>query len=228
MALLLAISRKVPQSIERTRAGDFLLKGLRGFDLKGKTIGIIGVGHIGSHVVKMARAFDMNVLGYNRTADQKLAKRLGFTYTSLDVLLKKSDILSLHLPLTEKTYHFLNQKAFAKMKKGVIIINTARGGLIDTYALVRALDTGVVAAAGLDVLEGECHIKEERQLISPVFAQKCDLKTILADHILLRRKNVFITPHNAFNSQEALARIIDTSVENIVAYLRGKKKNVVS
>ncbi len=226
-ALLFALAKKIPESVARTRAGDFTLKGLRGFDLKGKILGIVGVGHIGSHVARMAKGFEMKLLGYCRHKDVKLAKETGLQYVSLNTLLKRADIITLHLPLNEFTEHTLNKAAFKKMKKGVVIINTARGPLIDTHALLKALDDGTVAAAGLDVLEEECHIKEERQLLSPAFKQVCDLKTVLEDHMLLQHKNAIITPHNAFNTKEALIRIMDTSVDNVKAFLKNKKKNRV-
>ena len=226
-ALLFALAKKITESVARTRTGDFSLKGLRGFDLKGKTLGIVGVGHIGSHVARMAKGFEMKLLGTCRTKDPQVAKETGLKYVPLNTLLKHSDIISLHLPLNEQTKYTLNKDAFKKMKKGVILINTARGPLIDTCALLKALDNGTVAAAGLDVLEGECNIKEERQLLSPQFKQICDLKTVLEDHMLLQHKNVIITPHNAFNTKEALMRIMDTSVENLNAFLKGRKKNRV-
>lgn len=227
MALLLALAKKIPESVARTRAGDFGLKGLRGFDLKGKTLGIVGVGHIGSHVARMAKGFEMKLLGYCRAKDPKLVKETGLRYVPLNTLLRKSDIISLHLPLNEQTQHIINKSAFQKMKKGVILINTARGPLIDTNALLQALSNGTVAAAGLDVLEGECHIKEERQLLSPQFKQVCDIQTVLADHLLAHRGDVIITPHNAFNSTEALLRIMHTTLDNIKGYLKKKPKNVV-
>jgi D-lactate dehydrogenase len=227
MALILALAKKLIPSVERTRRGDFTLDGLRTFDLEKKTLGIVGLGRIGSHTAKMARSFGMKVIAYSPNADAALAKRLRCRLVGLDELLAKSDIISLHAPLTPETKHMIGAEAIAKMKDGAILVNTARGGLVDAKALVAALDSGKIAAAGLDVLEEECNIKEERQILSPAFASECDLKAVLANHILLNKPNVIVTPHNAFNSNEALRRILDTTIENIKAFEAGKPINVV-
>jgi D-lactate dehydrogenase len=224
-ALVLALSRKIFQSYERTEKGDFTTTGLRGFDLKGKTLGVVGCGHIGQHVVSYARAFEMDVVVFDARPDQALAERLGFTYVSLDALLKESDVITLHAPYNEKTHHLLNAENMQLIKRGAVLVNTARGGLVDTIALVQALEQGVLSGAGLDVLEEECEIKEESELLSPEFHKKCDLKTLVANHVLLKRNDVIITPHNAFNSQEALQRILDTTIGNIEAFLGGKTAN---
>lgn len=228
MALLLSLSRKLVPSIERARRGDFRLDDLRGFDLKGKTIGIIGTGHIGTNVIRYAVAFDMKVIAYDPRQNNEFSQRLGFSYVTLDELLRQANIISLHVPLLPATMHLLNDAAFVKMKRGVIILNTSRGGIIDTKALVRALKAGIVAGAGIDVLEEECEIREERELLTDAFKQQCDLETVLANHILLNRENVIVTPHNAFNSQEALERILETTIDNVKAFLAGTPQNVVS
>jgi D-lactate dehydrogenase len=227
MALILALSKKILPSVERTRRGDFTLEGLRTSDLQGKKLGIVGLGRIGSHVAKMARSFGMKVLAFGPHSDPAAAKKLRCKLVGLDELLEKSDIVSLHAPLTPQTHHMINVETIAKMKDGAVIINTARGGLVDAKALVAALDSGKISAAGLDVLEEECNIKEEAQLLSPDFAGECDLKTVLANHILLNRPNVIITPHNAFNSTEALQRIVDATIGNIKAHVGGKPENLV-
>ncbi|MFI5205694.1 MAG: hydroxyacid dehydrogenase, partial [Candidatus Paceibacterales bacterium] len=220
-ALILTLSRKVTDSIERTRRGDFSLDGLRGFDLKGKTIGIVGMGHIGQHVARMANGFEMNVLGFDMYPDKKLAKNLNFTYAAFDELLEKSDIISFHVPYNKNTHHLINVGNINLIKKGAYIINTSRGGVIETDALVQALTQGIIAGAGLDVLEEENFIKEESDLLSKEFHKQHDLKTIMQDHILLDQKNVIITPHNAFNSNEAMNRIAETTVENIEGFVKG-------
>lgn len=226
IALMLALAKKIVISAERTRMGNFSLEGLRTFDICNKTLGIIGFGKIGSAVAKIAKAFGMEVLVYDRKGAIKLAQSLAYKCVSFDQLLKKSDIISLHAPLTEKTKHMISKKALAKMKKGAMIINTARGGLIDTQALVQALISGHIAGAGLDVLESEIAIKEEVQLLSSHITP-AELRTLIANQILCNRPDVIITPHNAFNSQEALQRIIDTTVANIKSYLRGHPVNIV-
>lgn len=227
VALMLALVKKIPQSMERTRRGEFTTNGLRAFDLEKKTLGIVGLGKIGQHVAKMARSFGMKVVAASPHLTEEEAKRHKCKLVTLDELLAKSDIISLHAPQTKETRHMINAESIAKMKKGVILINTARGGLVDARALLSALDLGQVAAAGLDVLEEECNVKEERQVLSPEFAGECDLKAVLANHILLNKPNVIITPHNAFNSSEALQRILDTTRENVEAYIAGKTENMV-
>ncbi len=226
-ALILDLSRKIYQSIERTKKGDFSLDGLKGFDLKGKTIGIVGMGHIGQHVARIAQGFEMNVLGYDVNQDKKLAKKLEFTYVTLEDLLKNSDIITLHVPYNEHTNHLINSSNIHLIKKGAYLINTARGGVIETSALVEALGKGIIAGAGLDVLEEECYIKEEKELLSKDFPKKCDLKIMMENHVLIRQENVIVTPHNAFNSKEALERILATTVENIGAFVKGKPINLV-
>jgi D-lactate dehydrogenase len=232
-ALILALSRKVFQSIERTKKGSFEYDGLTGFDLKGKTIGLIGTGHISAHVARIAYGFEMNIVGYDMNKNDSLTEKFGLKYVELNFLLKNSDIISLHLPLNDKTKHLIDKKAISLMKPSAIIINTARGGLIDTDALVKALQSGKIAGAGLDVLEGETLIKEEKQLLSSEFNQLSKLndvqsmQTLLENHTLFRLDNVIVTPHNAFNSIEALQRIIDSSIQNIKNFDKGIPTNVV-
>ncbi len=225
-ALILALSRHLIKSVERTQRGNFSLDGLRGFDLKGKTIGVIGTGHIGQHVLRIAKGFEMKMLAYDVRKDAKAAKNLSFRYVSLDTLLKNSDIVTLHCPYNPHTHHLINSANINKMKKGSYLINTARGGLVETEALLRAIQTGRLAGAGIDVLEEEAAIKEEKQLLSRNFS--VNLRTALENHILLDQENVIITPHNAFNSEEALRRILETTIENISSYFRKKPVNVVN
>ncbi len=230
-ALLLALSRKLIESVERTRRGNFELEGLRGFDLKGKTLGVVGCGNIGRHVVRIARGFEMKVLVFDVKPDTSFAKLHGFKYVPLNTLLAESDIVTLHVPLNSHTFHLLNARNMKLLKKGAILINTARGGLIETNALVQALKKKQLAGAALDVLEEECEIKEERQLLSSHFKQhtanKCDIQVALENHILLAQDNVIITPHNAFNSNEALMRILETDLANIRGFLKKGKINRV-
>ena len=226
-ALILDLTRKIHKAYERTIRGNFSLDGLRGTDLQGKTIGIVGVGSIGKHVVRIAKGFEMKVIAFDKFKNLKLAKKLGFKYVSFDYLLKNSDIITLHVPYNKSTHHLINKKAISKMKKGTIIINTARGGIIETSALLEGLQYGKIAGAGLDVLEEECFIKEEKQILSKHFLKECDLKTVLQNHILLKQENVIITPHNAFNSWEALHRILATTILNINSFLKKKPVNII-
>ena len=156
-----------------------------------------------------------------------MAQRLGFRYAPLDYLMKNSDIVSIHVPLNKSTYHIINKKNIKKIKKGAVIINTARGGVIETDALVRAIYQGHLGGAGLDVLEEEDLIKEEVQLLYKKFLKR-KLEISLKNRILLKLDNVIITPHNAFNSREALHRILDTTLENIKEFIKNKPINRVS
>ncbi len=226
-ALILALSRNIHKAYVRTIRGDFSLTGLQGFDLKGKTIGVVGAGRIGMHVIKMAKGFGMEVLAYDMRQDPFLSEVLGFRYVPLEELLRQSDIVSLHLPYSTSTHHVINRRMFQRMKRGALFINTARGGLVDTNALVWALDQGLVGGAGLDVLEGEELVKEERQLLEQDFPKE-RLITALKNNILLHRENVVITPHIAFDSREALQRILDTTLSNITAFLSGSPRNMVT
>ncbi|MEK6949085.1 MAG: hydroxyacid dehydrogenase [Nanoarchaeota archaeon] len=221
-ALILNLTRKIHKAWERTRRLDFSQEGLIGIDLSGKTLGVVGVGNIGRHIIRIAKGFEMNVIAFDVFKNKKLEKKLGFKYVAFKHLLKNSDIITLHCPYNKKTHHLINKNNIKKIKKGSLLINTARGDLIETDALVKALDNRVLSGAGLDVLEGECFIKEDVQVMSKHFPKKCDMKIILENHILAKKDNVIVTPHNAFNSKEALQRILDATVENIRGFLIGK------
>jgi len=224
--LILALSRKVHEAFVRVRAGNFSLDGLRGFDLKDKTIGVVGAGRIGLHVIRIARGFGMKVLAYDVKRDSFWAEVLGFEYAGMDDLLGRSDIITLHAPYSRHTHHLINRDNIHKIKRGAILINTARGGLVNTDALLKALDDGILAGAGLDVLEGEEAIYEESALLGDATNSE-KLRTAIQNHVILKKPNVVFTPHNAFNSQEALERILDTTAENIGAFVAGAAKNVV-
>lgn len=228
-ALILDLSRNLHRAYLRTASGNFSLEGLQGFDLKGKTIGVVGAGSIGLHVIRIARAFGMRVLAYDVRPNALLAEVLDFRYVPLDELLRESDIVTLHTPALPSTYHLINRERLSTMKRGALLINTARGALVDTEALLWALDAGILGGAGLDVLEGEELISEEGALIArgDRAATEDQLRTILRNNLLLRRPDVVITPHIAFDSREALERILDTSVANIAAFVAGKPQNVV-
>jgi D-lactate dehydrogenase len=226
-ALLLAVSHRLPEAVERARSGRFSPEGLEGFDLQGKTMGVVGTGNIGHNVIRIANGFGMRVIATDLKPDEGLAAALGFRYASFDELLSASDVITLHLPASAGTRHLVSASAFARMKDGVVIINTARGELIDTPALIEALVSGKVAGAGLDVLPDEPLIREEAELISSIRSGERDLRNLVADHVLLRMRNVIVTPHSAFNTREALARIVETTIANIEAFASGKPQNVV-
>jgi len=227
-ALLLAISHRLREAMERARSGRFTPQGLEGFDLQGKTIGVIGTGNIGRHVIRIARGFGMEVVAFDIKPDEALAAEFGVRYGTMDELLATSDVITLHVPALPQTEHLLDANAFAHMKKGVVIINTARGSVVDSRALIEALRSGKVAAAGLDVLPDEPLIREEAELISSIYENRHDIRELVADHILLTMPNVIVTPHSAFNTREAIQRITATTVANIVSFLDGRPVNLVS
>ncbi len=218
--LIIALSRKIYSAIRKVEEGSFSHSGLRGFDLKGKKLGIIGTGSIGKKVIKIAKGFEMDVIAYDPFPDRDAEKELGFMYVTIDDLLKKSDIISLHCPLTDNNHHLLSNEEFEEMSE-TVLVNTARGELVDTEALLTALEEDWVKAAGLDVLEEECYIEDDVEYLSNL--EECSTETVLKGHMLLDREDVLITPHNAFNSVEALERITEQTLENIE-----ERKNVVS
>ena len=212
-ALILSLSRKITESWDDFREGDFEVEDLRGFDLKNKTLGIIGVGRIGKRVVKMAKSFEMNVIAYDIFKDNKLSRELKFKYVNFDYLLINSDVISLHCPLTKKNEYMINSKTIEKMKRKPLFINTARGKLVDTCALVRAVRDKKIRGVGLDVLENEEEIKEEPEVLFKKTMHRSKAAELEAD--LLKLKNVILTPHNAFNSEESLYRLMDETINNL-------------
>lgn len=227
-ALLLALSRRIIDADERVREGTFSPAGLRGFDLSGKTIGIIGTGHIGAHMIRMAQGFGMNVVGFDAFPNADLSHALNFSYASLSELLAASDIITLHVPYNEHTHHLINKENVAGIKKGAYLINTARGAVVETNALVEALRSGILAGAGLDVLEEEGDLADATALLSSPHPREEALKTALENHYLIDHPRVIVTPHLAFNTAEAVARILDTTIGNIRKFSEGSPTNVVS
>jgi D-lactate dehydrogenase len=227
-ALLLAISHKIVEAANRTRAGNFSLKDLQGFDLQGKILGVIGTGAIGRQVIEVALGFQMKVVAFDLRPDQEWAARAGFRYMSMDDLLSTADIITLHVPSSAKTRDLITGEQFARMKKGLILINTSRGDVVNIEALLETLTNGTVAAAGLDVLPEEPAIREETELLHSIFTRKYNLEMLLADHVLTRLPNVIITPHSAFDTREAVERLLETTKQNIQAFLAGMPQNVVA
>ncbi len=227
--LLLALTRKIPQAVAQLRAGNTAHDALQGVDLMGKTLGLVGAGRIGCHMAQIARGFGMRVIAFDAQPDQQRAQSYHFTYQSLDDVLAQADVLSLHVPAAPDTRHLLNAAALAKMKPTALVINTARGEVIDTLALIQALTTGRLAGAALDVVEGE--------QIASLDAELHQLRAQAADHLVLEHNlelttlqklpNVILTNHNAFNTIEAQARINRTTIDNIAAYLNGNLVNEV-
>lgn len=224
--LVLSLSRKIYKAYVRTTRLDFSLEGLRGFDLKDKTTGVVGAGRIGLHVVRIAKGFGMNVLVYDIHHEPLLAEVLGFTYVPFEELLQRSDVITLHVPLTKETHHMINRDNIGLIKRGALLINTARGSVVETEALIAALDQGIISGAGLDVFEGEESVKEETALLVQRLPGE-KMREILLGYALLHRENVVITPHIAFYSEEALLRIMQTTQENILSFLEGTEINVL-
>ena len=224
--LILSLTRRVHKAYEQTTRGRFNIRGLRGIDLRDRTIGVIGTGSIGTHVIRIALGFQMRVLAFDVSPVHHMADALGFRYVDMDTLLEESDIVTLHAPYNDKTHHMIDEEAIKKMKHGSILINTARGALVDTDALVSGLKSGTPGGAGLDVLENEKAIMEEGEILSRHYDDEA-LMTLVQNNILLRMKNVIITPHIAFNSSEALDKILNTTIENIRGFRGGRPQNMV-
>ncbi len=227
-ALLLSLSRKIPEAHEQIReTGSFVQGHLRGFDLKGKTVGVIGTGRIGCNFIKMAKGFNMEVVAYDPFPKQGIDQELGFRYVGFEELLSLSDVISLHAPLADNTRHMINDASIYHIKRGAVLINTARGGLVQTSSLVRALEEGIISAAGLDVLEEEGDMGDEMQLLNNPHPKMEELKNVLANNYLINHPRVIVTPHIAFNTDEAVRRILDTTIDNIKSFTQGEVKNRV-
>lgn len=241
---MLALARRLRELMNLPKKGRFSYEKTRSFELHGKTLGIIGMGKVGQRVAKLAGAFDMQVLACDIDRREDLSTTLKFEWASLDDLLARSDVVTLHAPLTSATYHIINEKTFAQMKRGVLIVNTARGSLIDTAALRTALETGQVGGAGLDVLQDERVLRRSapeiittqilKHLRSDDLAHEAhdadrirELEELVGSENLLSRSNVVFTPHVAFNTHEAVERLRAVTANNIRAYIAGTPQNVV-
>ncbi|MDD2994870.1 MAG: 2-hydroxyacid dehydrogenase [Paludibacter sp.] len=215
LALMLTLNRKTHRAYNRTREGNFALSGLMGFDMYGKTAGIIGTGKIAKILIKTLRSMGMEILAYDLFPDNDFAAREGIKYVSLDELYANSDIISLHCPLTKETEYIINDEAIAKMKNGVMMINTGRGKLIDTQALIKGLKSKKIGSAGLDVYEEESeYFFEDRS------------NRVMDDDVLARLlsfNNVVVTSHQAFFTQEALENIAETTLKNIQDFIEGRE-----
>lgn len=213
MALILCLNRKIHRAYNRVRDGNFTLNGLLGFDLHGKTAGVIGTGKIGRCLIAILKGFGMKVLAFDSFPDEAFAKEQGITYVDLATLCRDSDIISLHCPLMPQTRHLVNEKLITGMKEGVFLINTSRGELIDTHALIEGLKSGKVGAAGLDVYE------EENEYFFEDFSSSLISDDMLAR--LLSFPNVLITGHQGFFTQEAMHNIAQTTLMNIKDFFDG-------
>lgn len=204
LCLMLNLLRNIPQVEQRCRQGQ-TKEGLLGCELRGKTVGIVGAGAIGCRTAELCRAFGCKILGYKRHIKGNEPDFIEFT--SLDELLHRSDIVSLHCPINEDSKHLINKDSIAKMKKGAYLINTARGPVVDSQALADALNNGYLAGAGIDVFETE----------PPLYVA----------HPLLHSKNTIVTPHIAFASEESMAARAQIVFDNILSFLNGEQKNII-
>ncbi len=215
VALMMALNRRIHQAHGRVREGNFSLNGLVGFDMHEKTAGVVGTGKIGKCLLSILAGFGCRLLAFDTYHDAPFAERLGFRYVPLDELFATSDIISLHAPLTPQTHHLIDAAVIAKMKRGVMLINTSRGALVDTRALLDGLKSGQIGYAGLDVYEEE----------SGYFYEDLSDRVITDDVLarLMTFNNVLVTSHQAFLTREALANIADTTLQNIREFESGKR-----
>lgn len=243
-ALILALSRRLREVMITPKGPNFSYAATRGFDLAGKTIGIIGMGRIGQRVAELAHAFRMLVLAYDVDRPDGLERALDFTFVPLEKLLRESHIISLHACLSAETYHIINRETLAQCQPGVLIVNTARGALVDTEALREALDSGQVGGAGLDVLQDERVMRQSvSKIISADIVQHLrsdatahdardadrvrELQELMLGDAILAKTNVVFTPHVAFNSVEAVERVKEITVGNINGFASGGEVNLV-
>jgi len=220
--LLLALMRRFPQYNSMVAAEDFSV-GPIGFDLKGKTLGVVGAGRIGLYAIKIGRGFGMDVLAYDIIFNDFARETLGYEYVSLEELLKNSDVISLHAPYNKYTHHMINKDNIKLIKPGAVLVNTARGAIVELGALKQALEEGILSGAALDVIEGEELLLKDRDQLTP--EERMIVEQILA---IIKRDNVVFTPHIAYYTREAAERILDTSIANIKAFLDEQPQNIVS
>lgn len=224
--LLFTIAKKIMLSSSNLKNNIIKPENYIGFDIFGKTVGVIGVGAIGRQFCRIANGIGMKVLGYDLYPSEEAKEKYNVDFVSFDELLANSDIISIHAPSTKENIHLLDKNEFEKMKDGVVIINTARGEIINTQALYNALSSGKVSAAGLDVLECEDILTNQDNFLQKDECknQAC-LQNTLLNHRLLTMPNVIVTPHVAFDTKEAIERILDTTIDNIKSFLAGNIQN---
>lgn len=224
IALMLNVVRKIYPAYEQLREGtSFDIRSLQGITLFEKTLGVVGTGRIGRQVISIAKGFGMNIVAFDAFPNEEFAQQIGFAYTTLEDLLAQADIVTLHVPYMWDTHHLMNTDAFMRMKKGVYLINTARGEIVDSKALLAALEDGTLAGAGLDVLEQERALKEEREV---VLQDRPDVDHELntTNHILIDHPNVVVTPHIAFSTKAALQEIERVTAQTISNFISGTEQ----
>jgi D-lactate dehydrogenase len=227
-ALMLNLSRNIAQAQAQLKEhGDFNPKSLRGFDLRGKTLGILGTGRIGKNVARIANSFGMKLIAYDAFPDENFAKELSLTYLPLEKVLATADIVTIHTPYNKDSHHLINKENIKIFKRGAHLVNTARGEIVDTEALLWALNEGIIAEAALDVLEGEKELKEEIHLLASRPESIKNMRTLAENHALINMPQVVVTPHIAFDSDEAIREIMNVTAKNIEGFCAGKIQNNV-
>ncbi len=227
LGLLLDVARKITYSANNLKNSIVDAKCTIGTEIFGKTIGIIGLGAIGSEMARLAHGIGLKILGYDLREKEDLKEKYNVQYTDFETLIKNSDFISLHSPLTKENYHLFNKETFKLMKPTAFIINTARGELIDTQALYNALSENRIAGAGLDVLESEDTLTDVEYLVDIGRMSPQALQKTVLNNRLMKSDNVIITPHIAYDTREAINRILNTAISNINAFVEGKIQNNV-
>ena len=225
--LIIALARKLKPTFERVERGFFSRTGLKGMDLKGKTLGLVGTGRIGSHMARLGWAFGMRIIAYDVKPDATLVEKFDVTFLGLDEVLQQADVISLHVPYLPSTHHLINAERLRLLKPTALLVNTARGKVVDTKAVSVALREGRLGGVALDTFEGE-EIWIEEEFLKRDDLAAITLKEAMESFSIMRSERAILTPHNAFNTREALERILVTSAENLKAYFSGSLQNVVS
>lgn len=232
-ALILGLSRKTFEAVHRVKAGmEFDVYGLMGFDLQGKTLGIVGTGRIGQNVAQIARGFGMNIVAFDTHHNDEAATRIGFSYATLDEVLSRSDIVTLHVPFLPETKHLINMDNVKRFKKGALLVNTARGEICDTDAILYGVKNGILGGVGLDVIEGERRLKDDSAHLFTMVEDELmhpEQRHRLAEYReLMKMPEVYMTPHIAYFTKEAQAEISKTTTENIAAFAGAQMQNKVN
>ncbi|WP_456456776.1 NAD(P)-dependent oxidoreductase [Thermovibrio sp.] len=223
--LILSLLRKLRPTLERTCRGIFTREGLRGRDLQGKSVGVIGTGRIGSRVIELLAPFKVKLIAYDVKEKEELKEKYGVEYRPLEELLKESDIITLHVPYLPSTHHLINKENIKLLKEGTFLVNTSRGAVVETEAIVEALEEGRLIGVALDTFEGE-EVWTEEELI--IYKKEKDvspevLRKAIETFSLTRYENVILTPHNAYNTEEAIMRILLKTLENIKRFKEEKR-----
>ncbi len=223
--LMLSLARKLRETIDNVEKGVYKTLNLRGVELAGKTLGVIGTGRIGSRTATLARCFGMDVICYDARSNQSLID-MGIRYVSLEELLSNSLFVSLHVPYLPSTHHLINMDNIKAFKKGSYLINTSRGKVVETEAIIYGLKQHILSGAAIDTFESEEVVMEEHLLWNNDISAET-LRKALEITYLLKHPNVIITPHNAYNTEEGLKRILDTTLDNIGSFIKNQPKNAV-